>query len=92
MRKCHSVTPIRATDDAGHQQRDAGRHHVEHAVAGDQVAGEEGRHEHAHDMDEDGDRRLGLARGRTCTMASGEAAITNDITPKAIIAPAQATM
>ncbi len=26
------------------------------------------------------------------TMASGEAAITNDITPKAMTAPAQATM
>jgi len=27
-----------------------------------------------------------------CTMASGEAAMTKDITPKAIIAPAAATM
>ena len=55
--------------------------------------GEERRHEHAHHVHEDGDRRLRPWRARTATMASGEAAITNDITPKAIIPPdAAATM
>jgi glycerol-3-phosphate dehydrogenase len=48
--------------DAGHQERDPRHHHLEHAVTGDQMAGEESRHEHAHDMDEDRDRRLGLAQ------------------------------
>jgi hypothetical protein len=47
---------------AGDQEGDAGRHHVEHAETLDQVAGEESRQEHAHDVHEDGDRRLRLAQ------------------------------
>ena len=60
-RKCHSVVPSSAIATPPIKQRDADGHDVEDAEALDQVAGEEGRQEHAHDVHEDGDRRLALA-------------------------------